>query len=112
VSWFPADALPPLAFDHEQIVEYALWRLRTKMEYSRIAHAFLGDVFTISQLRAVHEAVLGRPLDPANFRRGVLADRTISPTDELATGGRHRPARYYRYNTSVELTDLGPLRSI
>ena len=48
-----ADELPQLAFDHNTIVEYALWRLRNKMEYSRIAHAFLGQTFTLADLREV-----------------------------------------------------------
>ena len=48
VQWFPADELPELAFDHNLIVEYALWRLRTKLEYSQIAHAFLGPTFTLA----------------------------------------------------------------
>src|SRR5690606_19012802 len=51
VRWFVADVLPELACDHNAIDEYALWRLRNKMEYSRIAHALLGDTFTLSQLR-------------------------------------------------------------
>jgi len=109
VRWFPADDLPELAFDHNAIVEYALWRLRTKLEYSRIAHAFLGETFTLSELRRVHEAVLQRPLDPANFRRQVEASGTLVATDRVVSGGRHRPPRLYRYNQTVELVDNGPL---
>jgi len=109
VRWFPADELPLLAFDHNLIVEYALWRLRTKMEYSRIAHAFLGATFTLTELRHVHEAVLQKPLDPANFRRQVESSDAIVRTDERVTGGRHRPPRLYRYNGSIELADNGPL---
>ncbi len=107
VRWFRADALPELAFDHNLIVEYALWRLRTKLEYSRIAHAFLGDTFTLTELREVHEAVLRKPLDPANFRRQV--ESTLVPTDHRVTGGRHRPPRLYRYNETITLVDNGPL---
>lgn len=109
VQWFSADALPELAFDHNTIVEYALWRLRNKMEYSRIAHAFLGETFTLSELREVHEAVLRKPLDPANFRRQVEASKSIIPTEQRITGGAHRPPRLYRYDSSVALTDNGPL---
>lgn len=109
VRWFPADELPTLAFDHNLIVEYALWRLRTKMEYSQVAHAFLGDTFTLADLRQVHEAVLGRWLDPANFRRQVEASNSIIATDDHLTGGRHRPPRLYRYNESVAISDNGPL---
>ena len=111
VLWFTADELPLLAFDHNTIVEYALWRLRTKMEYSRIAHAFLGETFTLAELRQVHEAVLRKPLDPANFRRQVEASDAIIATEQRITGGRHRPPRLYRYDTSVALTDNGPLNN-
>jgi 8-oxo-dGTP diphosphatase len=109
VQWFAADDVPELAFDHNRIIEYALWRLRTKMEYSRIAHAFLGDTFTLTQLREVHEAVLEKPLDPANFRRMIEASDAVVATDQRVTGTRHRPPRLYRYNTAVDLADVGPL---
>lgn len=111
VRWFRADELPELAFDHNLIVEYALWRLRTKMEYSRIAHALLGETFTLSELRQVHEAVLDRELDPANFRRQMESSGALVATDEVVTGGRHRPPRLYRYDSAVALVDNGPLTS-
>ena len=109
VQWFPADRLPELAFDHNHIVEYALWRLRTKVEYSRIAHAFLGETFTLAELREVHEAVRGKPIDPANFRRQVESSEALVATDERRTGTKHRPPRLYRYNHQIELVDNGPL---
>lgn len=109
VQWFPADDLPELAFDHNLIVDYALWRLRTKMEYSAIAHAFLGDEFTLAELRGVYEAVLQKPLDPANFRRQMEASGDIEPTGAVVTGGRHRPPKLYRYTGDVQLVDAGPL---
>lgn len=109
VRWFPADGLPQLAFDHNLIVAYALWRLRTKMEYSRIARAFLGERFTLTELREVHEAVLRKQLDPANFRRQMEASGTLVPTDAVVSGGRHRPPRLFRYDESIELVDNGPL---
>jgi len=109
VRWFPADKLPELAFDHNVIIDYALWRLRTKMEYSRIARAFLGETFTLSELRLVHEAVLQRQLDPANFRRQIENSGSLVPTNHVVSGGRHRPPRLYRYDEGVELVDNGPL---
>lgn len=109
VAWFEADELPRLAFDHNLIVDYALWRLRTKLEYAAIAHAFLGPTFTLAELRQVHEIVLQKPLDPANFRRQIEASRAVVPTGEHVTGGRHRPPRLYRYDASVQLVDNGPL---
>ncbi len=97
VKWFRADDLDELAFDHNEIVNYALWRLRNKMEYGSIAYNFLGSTFTLAQVREVYEAVLNRPLDPANFRRQLRAAVDIQPTDMFLQGGRHRPPRLYRY---------------
>lgn len=112
VRWFPADALPPLAFDHREIIEYALWRLRNKLEYSHIAHAFLGETFTLSELREVHEAVLQKQLDPANFRRQMESSGLVLQTDDLRTGGRHRPARLYRWTEPAgRPDDTSPRRS-
>ena len=101
-------SLPRLAFDHNEIVDYALWRLRNKVGYSRIAHGLLADEFTLAELREVYESILGRRLDPANFRRQVENSGTLIPTDRFRTGS-HRPARLYRYNQDVELADRGPL---
>jgi ADP-ribose pyrophosphatase YjhB (NUDIX family) len=110
VEWFDATQLPTLAFDHNDIVEYTLWRLRNKVGYSRIAHGLLPDEFTLADLREVTETILGRRLDPANFRRQIDTSDTVIPTDRFRTGS-HRPARLYRYNRDVELADRGPLTS-
>jgi 8-oxo-dGTP diphosphatase len=98
VEWFVADEVPALAFDHNRIVEYALGRLRAKITYSPIAHAFLNPEFTLAELREVHEAVLRKPLDPANFRRQVLASNTVVPTGTFVTGTSHRPPALYRFD--------------
>ncbi|MFI5085130.1 MAG: NUDIX domain-containing protein [Actinomycetales bacterium] len=105
VSWFRADRLGALAFDHNEIVDYALWRLRNKMEYGSIAYHFLGSEFTLAQLREVYEAVLDKSLDPANFRRQLKAVPQIEATERYLTGGKHRPPRLYRYTGQPASTD-------
>ncbi|MGN6404576.1 NUDIX hydrolase [Sinomonas sp.] len=101
VAWHRADTAGEdedgLAFDHREIIDYALWRLRNKIEYAQIAYHFLGETFTLAQLREVYEAVLGRQLDPANFRRQLKSVSQIEPTDQFLEGGKHRPPRLYRY---------------
>lgn len=98
VEWFVADEVPELAFDHNDVVKYALDRLRAKITYSPIAFGFLQPEFTLAQLREVHEAVLGRTLDPANFRRQALATKTLQPTGECVSGTSHRPPALYRFD--------------
>ncbi len=97
VCWMPVDDLAELAFDHSEIVSYALWRLRTKAEYSAIAYHLLGETFTLSQLHAVSEVLTGKSMDQANFRRTIAAEHDIEATQQYLTGGRHRPPRLYRY---------------
>jgi len=103
VAWFPAERLPPLAFDHEEIVGWAVRRLKNKLEYTHLSHALLPDEFTLGQLREVHEAILGRRLDPANFRRRVEAAGTVAPTGAHQAGVRHRPPALYRSTAREEL---------
>ncbi|RRJ87606.1 NUDIX hydrolase [Gulosibacter macacae] len=110
VEWFPVKRLRGLAFDHDEIVAYASWRLQNKVGYSRIAQGFLPELFTLAELREVYEAVLGKSLDPANFRRQVEASQAILATKEFRTGA-HRPARLYETNQALELADRGPLRN-
>ncbi len=101
VQWFIADDLPPLAFDHDEIIAYALWRLRNKLEYAQIAQGFLGGEFTMAQLREVYEAVLQRRLDPANFRRQMITSKAVEPTGRKVTGTSHRPPVLYRFRTRI-----------
>src|SRR5215510_3511204 len=96
-AWFPVDDLPgELAFDNGEILRYALQRLRAKVEYAHVAFQFLPPSFTMAQLRAVYEVILGRRIDPTNFRRRVEAAGTIVPTGHVLSGGRHRPPALYR----------------
>ncbi|MBW3088306.1 NUDIX hydrolase [Bifidobacterium sp. 82T24] len=101
VAWFPEDALPELAFDHRTIIDYALWRLRNRIEYPQIATRLVGETFTLAQLHDVYEAIAGEPIDLPNFRRKMLASKQIEPTGEKLRIGRHRPASVYRYVDAV-----------
>ena len=97
VCWFPEDALPPLAFDHRRIIDYALERLRSKIEYSDVATRLLGPTFTLRQLHGVYEAIIGAHIDLANFRRKMLASGALEDTGRKTAEGRQRPATVYRY---------------
>ena len=107
--WFNVDNLPALlAFDNDQILQYALWRLRNKVSYAYVAFQLLPPTFTLAQLRAVYEAILGHPLDPTNFRRKVEASGTIVPTGTRLEGGAHRPPQLYRCTLTPDQLFTGP----
>lgn len=99
-AWFPMDELPTLGFDHEEIVNYALRRLRYKMEYTAIGFELLPDTFTLTQLQYTYEIILNEKLDKRNFRRRVLESDVIESTPQMR-GGEGRPARLYRYKADA-----------
>lgn len=101
--WWNVYSLPPLAFDHDVILTYALKRLRWKMEWTAVAFELLPAEFTLSHLQKVYERVLDEELDKRNFRRKILALGILEETGELSRGG-HRPARLYRFTRqAIEL---------
>jgi 8-oxo-dGTP diphosphatase len=94
--WFPVEELPSLAFDHAEIISYALRRLRYKLEYSAVGFQLLPGEFTLSELQHTYEMILGEKLDKRNFRRRIQEAGIIEATQK-ARSGEGRPARLYRY---------------
>jgi hypothetical protein len=107
-AWHAVGALPPAAFDHREIVESGLQRLRAKLSYTNIGFALAPSVFTLSELRTIYVAALGHDVSATNLqrvllRRGVL-ERTGSKREPGKTGGR--PAELFRFRSAeLEVTD-------
>ncbi|RFA25143.1 NUDIX hydrolase [Alkalilimnicola ehrlichii] len=99
LAWHRVDALPPLAFDHGKIVAMAQERLCAKLDYSTIALQFMPEKFTLSELQAVYESILGEALDKRNFRKRVQALDCLEDTGEQFRAGKHRPAKLFRLKT-------------
>jgi 8-oxo-dGTP diphosphatase len=96
VRWFAHDDLPVLADGEDAVVAYGLARLRAKTAYAPVAVNLLPEMFTLGEMQAVYEALLGRELDSRNFRRDVLAAGVVDKSGEVRAEGRGRPARLYR----------------
>ncbi len=97
-KWFPVSKLPPLAFDHAEILDTALKRLRGKLTYQPIGFELLPPKFTLTQLQSLYEAVLGETLDKRNFRKKVLSYDLLISLKEKHQDGPHRPAQLYRFD--------------
>jgi 8-oxo-dGTP diphosphatase len=96
VRWWSMYKLPELAFDHAEILNYALTRLRYKLEYTAVGFELLPRKFTLSELQSAYEVILGEKLDRGNFRKKLRSADVVEPThDYRSTGGR--PARLYRF---------------
>ena len=90
----PTSARLRLPYDHAAIVAMAVGRLRAEYEVTPDPRGLLGDQFTMSQLRAVHEAVAERALGKDTFRRAMI-DR-LRPSPTRTSGALGRPATLFR----------------
>ena len=112
ITLVAVDGLPPLPFDHRQIIDTAVQRVRSKSQYSSLPVHLCAEPFTLPQLQAVYEAVLGEAVNKVSFRRKVdeLAMLEAVP-GALQTGGAHRPAQLYRvraaYRQALSLSARG-----
>jgi 8-oxo-dGTP diphosphatase len=96
-EWHDAYKLPALAFDNNAVVDYAVRRLRSKLEYTNVAYSLLPRQFTLSELQQVYEAILDREMDKRNFRRRMLSLGIIKPAGGRRMEGAHRPAQLYTF---------------
>ena len=97
VGWFSIKKFPQLAYDHKEIIQVALERLRAKLEYTNVVYSLLPKKFTLGRLQEVYEIILGRKMDKRNFRKKFLALGLIRKTKEVSVGLQRRPARLYEF---------------
>lgn len=97
-AWFAVDDAPPLAFDHDRILETAYARLQGKVRYQPIGFELLPPKFTLTQLQKMYEKVLDRPLDKRNFRKKILSMGILHGLDEVETDVAHRAAQMFRFD--------------
>ncbi len=88
----------PLAFDHADVIALAVERLRGRITYTTAPFALMPETFTLAELQAAYEAVLGTELHRRAFRERIEGEGWVVPTGETR-GGRHRPARLFRART-------------
>ncbi len=97
-AWHPVDRVPDLAFDHAKILDYAIQRLRYKLEYTAVGFELLPDEFTLSELQTAYEIVLAEKLDKRNFRSRILEAGILAETRRSRpAAGQGRPAQLFRY---------------
>jgi 8-oxo-dGTP diphosphatase len=106
VGWFPVRTVPqPLAFDHDQILRFAVDRLRSKLEYTTLAFQLLPEVFTLPELKQTYEQILGEQLDRGNFYRKIKEAELLEPVGGTRESGG-RPAALYRFRAQQREGDF------
>jgi 8-oxo-dGTP diphosphatase len=89
--------LPQLAFDHTLLLDKALRHLRRRLGEAPICAWLLPETFTLSEVQALTETILGRPLDRRNFRRKIAELNLVTPAEGERRQGSHRPAQLFRW---------------
>ncbi|MEW6497374.1 MAG: NUDIX domain-containing protein [Cyanobacteriota bacterium] len=102
IAWYPIAQVPPLAFDHNEILKYGYRRLRNKLEYSPVAFDVLPELFTLSDLYQLYTTVLGENFaDYSNFRARLLKLGFLADTGLKVSRRAGRPASLYRFDADA-----------
>lgn len=97
-EWWPVRSLPKLIFDHQQMVDLALEKLRQNATYHLVGRELLPDKFTITQLRNLYGSIFFKDFDPGNFRKKVLSTGVLDRLNTKDTSESKKGAYYYRFN--------------
>ncbi len=103
--WVNIDELPPLIFDHPQMVERARELMKERASIEPIGFNLLPKLFTLSQLQSLYEAIYGEEIDKRNFRKRVAEMDFIEKTDKIDKTGSKRGAALYKFNNKVYCKD-------
>ncbi|MEW5820552.1 MAG: NUDIX domain-containing protein [Cyanobacteriota bacterium] len=99
VNWFSIHNLPDLGFDHSEIIDSAIERVRTRLAYTHIGFQLLPQEFTLTELQRVYEIIIDKKLDKRNFRKRVLSMGILEETNKTKMEGYHRPAKLYSFKS-------------
>ena len=97
VAWHKVFDLPPLAFDHKEIIQYSLKRTRERLEICPVAYQLLNEKFTLTEMQKAYELIMGKSLDKRNFRKKVIQTDGLIELEEFSKTTSKRPARLYTF---------------
>ena len=97
LAWHKVFDLPPLAFDHKEIIQYSLKRTRERLEMCPVAYQLLNEKFTLTEMQKAYEMIMERKLDKRNFRKKVITTDGLRELNEFSKSTSKRPARLYTF---------------
>lgn len=99
-QWHSISKVGSLAFDHNEILDTCLRRLRRKVRVTPVGFELLPPKFTLTELQHLYESVLASPkgLDKRNFRKKILSMNLLVELTEMQEGVAHRPAKLYQFD--------------
>ena len=100
-EWFDVYDLPPLMFDHAEIMQAGMDYLKYKVRHEPVGFNLLPEKFTLLELQEIYEAILNKTLDKPNFRRKIQKMNLLINCKEKQTKVAHRAATLYRFDINV-----------
>lgn len=97
-TWVDVHSLPPMLLDHEQIIQEALKTLRRQLHHEPIGLNLLPEKFTLPELQALYETILGKKLDQRNFTKKLVSLNLLRKLNEKKYIGGHRSPTLYKFN--------------
>lgn len=104
VHWHSLRDLRDLAFDHKQIIEACLERLRIQIMDEPVIFNLLPEKFSLRELQDLYQAILGTKLDRRNFRKKIALKNWLDDLDEMEDDVPHRPGKLYKLKTGLKKT--------
>lgn len=105
-DWFPINKIPPLGYDHEEILRDALLELQKRIVKSNILKSLFPDGVTIPELQKTYEAILNKKFDRRNFRKKILNLDLIEDTNTCDKFEGNKPAKLYKFKEVIEDKDI------
>ena len=98
IEWLAIDKLPPLIYDHQEIILEGFKHIRHKINYLPIGHNLLPEKFTMKELQALYESILEKKLDRGNFQRKMLRLNFLIRHEKQMEGGAHKAPYLYSFD--------------
>ena len=108
-KWYKIDEIPSLIYDHSEILNFSLRKLRRRVRQAPIGFNLLPEKFTLLQLMQLYEEILGIEMDKPNFRRKILKMKLLVDLNEKQKEVSHRAAKLYKFDNDIyeKLTEKG-----
>ena len=100
-KWENVNDITDLMFDHKDILDEALLKLRYDLLHEPLIFELLPPKFTLTQMQKVYEVIFNTEYDKRNFRRKINKMDYLIQLDETQKGVSHKPARYYSFNREI-----------
>ena len=100
-KWENVNEIDSLMFDHKEILDEALLKLRYDLLHEPLIFELLPEKFTLTQMQNVYEVILNTTYDKRNFRRKINKMKYLIKLDEMQTGVSHKPARFYSFDRKI-----------